>query len=272
MRLTERCIDLLKLLLVARWLTTAQIHRRFFSTATADAVRKRLRKLSAAGYVVVVRRDRMSQALFRLGPEGMRFLETLGGEPVVVERKPPIQRKHAEAITDFRIAAELAGQLKFFYAAHELPKLGWDHAIIPDAIVGLGEKIFAIEVDTGVEGVQFIVRSKMPAYSRGFDNLPLSALLIVADRTARVSSLAKAIGDRYGNVLFTTMDLVVGHSLLAPIFYSQAAGWGVSISSQTLSSSREFLLANQCKNNNFAHLEDGLLRQEGVEHGTDGNQ
>jgi hypothetical protein len=100
----------------------------------------------------------------------------------------------------------------------------------------------------------------MPAYGRGFDNLPLSGLLIVADRAARVSSLSKAIGDRYGRVLFTTMDLVVGHSLLAPIFYSQSTGWGVSISSQTLSTSGEFLLNNRCISNNFAHSERGLLR------------
>jgi hypothetical protein len=196
----------------------------------------------------------------------------LVGESVVIERKPPTQRLHFEAINDFRIAAELAGQLKFFYAAWELPRLGWNHAIIPDGLVGLGDMTFAIEVDTGVEGVQFFVRSKMPAYGRGFDNLPLSALLIVADRAARVSSLAKAIGDRYGRVLFTTMASVVGHSLLAPIFYSPSAGWGVSISSQTLSTSREFLLANQFGNNNLAHLEHGLLRRGDLDHGTDTNQ
>jgi Replication-relaxation len=271
-RLTERCSDLLKLLRTARWLTTAQIQRRFFRSATADAVRKRLRKLSTAGYVVAVRHDRMSQALFRLGPEGKRVLETLGGEPIVIDRKPPVQRQHSEAINDFRIAAEIAGDLRFFYAAWELPRLGWNQPIIPDGLVGFGDQTFAIEVDTGVEGIQFFVRSKMPAYGRGFDNLPLSALLIVADRTARISSLATAIGDRYGRVLFTTMDLIVGHSLLAPIFYSQSTGWGVSVSSQTLSTSGEFLLANHRKNNNFAHFEHGLLRQEGAKHGTDNNQ
>jgi hypothetical protein len=102
----------------------------------------------------------------------------------------------------------------------------------------------------------------MPAYGRGFDNLPLSALVIVADRAARISSLAKAIGDQYGRVLLTTMDMVVGHSLLDPIFYSPSTGWGVSLSSQTLSTSREFLLANDCKTNNFVHFEHGLLRQK----------
>jgi DNA-binding PadR family transcriptional regulator len=117
MRLTERCTDLLKLLRAARWLTTAQIQRRFFSTATADAVRKRLRKLNVAGYVVAVRQDRMSQSMFRLGPQGRRLLETFVNEPIAFERKPPIQRLHFEAINDFRIAAELAGHLKFFYAA-----------------------------------------------------------------------------------------------------------------------------------------------------------
>lgn len=272
MRLTERCTDLLRLLHTARWLTTAQIRRRFFPTATADAVRKRLRKLSGGGYVVAFRRDRMSQALFRLGPEGKRVLEMLGGELIAVDRKPPIQRQHSEAINDFRIAAELAGPLKFFYAAWELPRLGWNQPIIPDGLVGFGDQTFALEVDTGVEGIQFFVRSKMPAYARGFDNLPLSALLVVADRAARISPMAKAIGDRYGRVFFTTMDLVVGHSLSAPIFYSHSTGWGVSISFQTLPTSREFLSTNRFKNNNFAQLGHSLLRHGGIEHGTDSNQ
>jgi len=50
MRLTKRCLDLFRMLRAARWLTTAQIHRRFFSAATLDAARKRLRKLTDAGY------------------------------------------------------------------------------------------------------------------------------------------------------------------------------------------------------------------------------
>jgi len=69
MRLTARCTNLLRLLRAARWLTTSQVHARFFSHATLDAVRKRLRKLTAGRYLMMVRQERMSQALFTLGPK-----------------------------------------------------------------------------------------------------------------------------------------------------------------------------------------------------------
>jgi hypothetical protein len=272
MRLTPRCLDLLKLLRTARWLTTAQIHRRFFPAATADAVRKRLRKLSAGRYLFAMRRDRMSQTIFTVGKEGKRILERLSGETIVVERKPPTQREHFLAINDLRIAAELTGKLKFFYAAWELPGLGWNQAIIPDCLVALDDRIFAIEFDRGVEGVLFFVRTKMTAYQRGFDNIALAAVLIVADRVPRMLSLAKAIGNRNGKVLFSTLELVIGHPLSAPIFYSEPGGWGVSISSQTLPSSREFSTSNSPDVNDLVHFEHGLLRKEGAEHAKDSDQ
>src|SRR5204862_8366665 len=93
MRLTTRCLGLLRLIRAARWLSTGQIQRRFFPLATTDAVRKRLRKLTSTGYLVVVRRDRMSQAIFTIGPEGKRTLEMVDGDAVTIDRKPPIQRE-----------------------------------------------------------------------------------------------------------------------------------------------------------------------------------
>src|SRR5438128_1479212 len=43
-KLTPRCTELFRLLRGARWLSTGQIHRRFFPHASVDAARKRLRK------------------------------------------------------------------------------------------------------------------------------------------------------------------------------------------------------------------------------------
>src|ERR1700733_14498090 len=76
MRLTPRCIDLLRLLAAARWLTTRQIHYRFFRDATIDTARKRLRKLTSGKYLGTVREGRMNEALFTLGCAGKRVLET----------------------------------------------------------------------------------------------------------------------------------------------------------------------------------------------------
>ena len=78
MKLTGRDRELLRELLAARWLTTSQIHRRFFPHTTPDAVRKRLRKLVAADYLFRYQRDRMQEAMFTLGREGRRVLEQHG--------------------------------------------------------------------------------------------------------------------------------------------------------------------------------------------------
>jgi hypothetical protein len=121
----------------ARWLTTGQVRRRFFPGATADAARKRLRKLAASGYLVMIRKHRMSEALFTLGPEGKRALERGGAEEVVLERRLPKQLEHFTGINDVRIAAELAGSLAHFFAHWELPGVGWRHPVIPDAVFSI---------------------------------------------------------------------------------------------------------------------------------------
>ena len=229
MRLTQRCINLLRLLSAARWLTTRQIHRRFFAGATPDAARKRLRKLTAGEYLVMVREGRMNEALFTLGRAGKRVVETAGMTPPALERRPPAQREHFLAVNDVRIAAELAGSLSYFFAYWELPGLGWRHSLIPDAVFRMADRTFALEFDRGVEGIQFFIRTKVSAYSRGLDGLPLTAVLVVTDRDARMASLAKAIGDMKGRVLFGTIDAVRAHGLLGPVFRRQAGDTVVSL-------------------------------------------
>src|SRR2546425_6409607 len=125
MRLTKRCLELLRTLRAARWLATGQVRRRFFSDATADAAHKRLRKLTDAGYLVMFRENRMREALFTLGREGKEVLEQAGTEEVALERRPPKQLEHFTGINDLRIAAELAAPLTYFFACWELPGLGW---------------------------------------------------------------------------------------------------------------------------------------------------
>ena len=229
MRLTERCMDLLKLLDTARWLTTNQIHTRFFAHATYDATRKRLRKLTGAKYLVTVRQRRMELALFTLGPEGKRQLERIGSEPVNLERRPPLQKEHFLGVNDLRIAAELAGDLAYFFAYWELPSLGWINPIIPDAVLTLNGRGFAIEYDRGGEGLQFFVRTKISRYQQLLGGTPFSALLIVTDTAPRMAALAQAIGQVRIQVFFTTLDLIRAHGFLKPVFYRTPGGEGVSL-------------------------------------------
>ena len=229
MKLTPRCINLLRLLSAARWLTTGQIHRRFFAGATADAARKRLRKLTAGEYLVMVREGRMDEALFTLGRAGKRVLETARAAPVALERRPPTQREHFLAVNDVRIAAELAGSLSYFFAYWELPGLGWRHPLIPDAVFRMRDKTFAVEFDRGVEGIRFFVETKITAYRRGLDGLPLAAILVVTDRDARMAALAKAIGDTKGRVLFSTLDAVQLHGLLGKVFHREPGDAGMTL-------------------------------------------
>ena len=234
MRLTKRCEDLLRLLRIARWLTTGQVRRRFFPQATADAARKRLRILTEAGYLVRFRQHRMSEALFTLGPEGKRMLEKSDGKEVSLERKPPKQLEHFLAINDVRIAAELAGSLSYFFSCWELPAVDWHYGVIPDAVFSMHDWTFAVEVDRGVETVRFFIRTKISSYRKGLPGFPLTAILIVTDRSARMKSLAKAIPHNGRRFLFTTIDLVRERGLLAPIFYRRVNGGSVSLFQKSL--------------------------------------
>jgi hypothetical protein len=229
MRLTLRCQEIFKLLNVAGWLRTSQLHRRFFRTATADAARRRLRALANAGYIVKVQPNRMDEALFRLGPAGKRALERVGTRSIVLQRHLPKQLEHLLGVNDVRVAAELSLSLAYFYAYWELPAVSWKQSIIPDAIFGIGHDAFALEFDRGGENVQFFIRTKLNVYQRGFDGFPLHRVIIVTDRQARMDALAKAIGGRGAPVLLTTLDLIQRDDLTAPIFFETSLRQGVKL-------------------------------------------
>jgi len=241
MKLTKRCADLLRLLPAARWLTTGQIHRRFFPNATADAARKRLRKLGAAGYITVRRRDRMSQALFTLGREGRRALERQGVDQIALERTPPKQLEHFIGINDLRLALEVFPDLSYFFACWELPAIGWRHPLIPDAMFGIGQQTFAAEFDRGQESIQFFLKTKMQTYSRGLVGVPLAGLLIIADSDSRMRSLMKAVPACALRVLFATIGRISKEGVQKPLFLDSVGRPTclVEFSCQALSSRRE---------------------------------
>ena len=134
MRLTRRCMSLLRLLRAARWLTTTQIHRRYFGDVTIDACRKRLRKLARHDYLRAYRPNRMTEALFTLGTQGRRVLEQLDGDSVQLERRLPKHLEHFVGINEVRIAAESMEGLSFFFASWQMYKLRWAYPIVPDAV------------------------------------------------------------------------------------------------------------------------------------------
>jgi hypothetical protein len=221
-------MDLLNLLKTARWLTTAQVHRRFFPGSTIDAARKRLRKLVHAKTLLMVQPHPMSPALFTLGVQGKRILEGRGGDAIVLERKPPAHVDHFVAINDLRIAAEMSGSLQYFFSHSELAGIGWRSSVLPDAVFNLGGKTYAAEVDRGMEGVGYFVKTKMLPYRRGLEGFPLTALLIITESSPRMASLAKAIGTS-DLVLFSTFDLVRGRGFAGPIFCREPGGSAVAL-------------------------------------------
>jgi Replication-relaxation len=224
MRLTDRCREMMKLLSVARWLTTSQIRWRFFGRATLDATRKRLRKLTEAGYVIKIQPNQMQEALFTLGPEGKRLLEREKMTSITLQRLPPAQLEHFLGVNDIRISAELQLPISYFFAYWELAGFNWTHPIRPDAVFGATNRSFAVEFDRGWENVRFFVDTKLPFYLQGLKGLELSRVLVVTDRRPRMELLAKAITTDKVPMLFTTIDLVREQGLAAPIFSEAADG------------------------------------------------
>lgn len=225
MRLTDRCFDILTLLGAARWLTTSQIHRRFFPNTTVHAARKRLRALEKDKYVYRYRENRMSESLLSLGREGTRALEQRGLPAVSLQRRPPKQLEHWLGINDMRIAADLLPDLQFFFSCWELPALHWPHRLIPDAMFAIPNGTYAFEFDRGEESLRFVAETKLEVYRRGLPGVPLSAVLVVAHSEARMRSLmaVSAGRDPSDKFLFSTLDHIRSEGLQAPVFQTYDA-------------------------------------------------
>ena len=194
-----------------------------------NAATKRLRKLRKNKFLMKHQPNPMLETQFSLGSEGKRILEAAGIDGITLEKKPPKQWLHFKAINDIRIEAELALNLDYFYASWELPKIGWSHRLIPDSIFAANNRVYAVEVDRGEEGIKFFVRSKMTVYQQGFDGLNFSAVIIVTDREARMRSLAKAIGEGRDGILYSTIDQVRQRGILAPIFSRGSGKEGMTL-------------------------------------------
>src|SRR5439155_23914904 len=104
-RLTERDRRMLAKCAVCRWLTTEQVKRLYFPEATLNAVQKRLRKLSEAGYLRSYREHPTAEAIHALGPKGKPLVEGKGIE-VAGGSEVPRQVEHMLGVNEIRIAVE----------------------------------------------------------------------------------------------------------------------------------------------------------------------
>src|SRR5881628_1987578 len=106
-KLTERDRRMLVKCAVCRWLTTEQLKRLYFPEATLNAVQKRLRKLSEAGYLRSHQELPTAEAIHAVGPKGKPLVEEKGIE--VAGGEVPRQVEHMLGVNEIRIAVETGG-------------------------------------------------------------------------------------------------------------------------------------------------------------------
>ena len=219
-RLSQRDLHILAKCAVSKWLSTSQLQRLCFPAVTPDAVRKSLRRLCEAGYLISIRQDRMSEAFHGLGATGKRLLESRGLHREVA-RKLPEQIEHLQGINDIRVAVESEPErVAYFFACWELPALGWSYPVIPDAICELkldGRKAFTFEYDRATEAVSVLQR-KLRVYERGFSRLRISAVVVVADKSERLESLAEALRASELLILAGRLTDITAEGVYAPVF------------------------------------------------------
>src|SRR6266567_8257842 len=168
-RLTDRDLRMLEKCAACRWLTTGQVKRLYFPEATLNAVQKRLRKLSEAGYLRSYREHPTAEAIHALGPKGKPLVEEKGIE-VAVGGEVPRQVEHMLGVNEIRIAIETSGmKVVYFFAYWQLANLGWAHAVIPDAVFAVRTpelRTFLVEYDRSTETLERLFQ-KLRWYDQG---------------------------------------------------------------------------------------------------------
>jgi hypothetical protein len=221
--LTPRDVRLFQKLNAAGWLTSRQIRDYFFCGKSTNAVCKRLRKLSAGGYIASARTSSTESGLYRLSGGGRLALveQTRCGESnVIIPNQLPRKLNHFIGINELRLRFETGmqgspAQLLFFFSERELGRyaveggitadpivrLARAHGIIPDAIARIKTQpsqlpvnLF-IEYDEGTEHATFFGRTKVRQYSNLFSKergqLDRGRVLTFARSIKRVISLMR---------------------------------------------------------------------------------
>jgi len=196
-----RCMERDKKLIVkcglCRWLTTTQVQRLYFPSASVSAVQKRLRKLDEGGFLRTHREGILSEALHTAGPKARAIFEENGLEYIGNDVSRQID--HLVGVNDIRIAAETGTvPAAYFFAHWQLACLGWKHPVIPDAVLGVrapGLRNFVVEYDRATEGLSVVI-AKLRTYQEGLPGFPIEAVVIVTERDRRMESLSRKIRKR----------------------------------------------------------------------------
>jgi hypothetical protein len=194
-KLTKRDDAILTWCLDAKWLSTHQLYRLFFSHATLAAARHRLRTLVTSGYLHEYRRNPFSDFLYAVGPKGKQILEPKGWS-VTVSRTPPDHLDHLMGINDLRVAfARDLSRLDFFYAHWELGRFAWPYPVVPDALVCVRldrQAYFTFEYDRGYENPRTLAK-KVGLYHTLPPSFPLDAVSVVTDSAPSVERVLRAL-------------------------------------------------------------------------------
>lgn len=195
--ITKRDRELFQLLAAARWLSTRQVHRRFFPSRSVNAVNKRLRKLVDGGFLRMSRPDRTAEAYVRLGSASRSLLDGA----VTIPKRLPKHLEHFRRINDVRLwflqQQDSHGlPLTRFAAEWEFRNVGQAWPVVPDglALLGVpeGRGSIAVEVDCATEPVA-LFRDKMRHYLD--PDSRFRWVLIGAPGWRRVRSLVRALYD-----------------------------------------------------------------------------
>jgi hypothetical protein len=226
-KLTERDRQLVAKCAICRWLTTTQLKRLYFPTASLSAVQKRLRKLADAGYMRSHREHPTSEIIHAVGPKGKPLAEEAGCK-VVMAAEVPKQIEHLVGINEVRIAAETCGiEVRYFFAHWQLADLGWTEPVIPDAVFAFrhGEnKMLALEYDRGTETLEVLLR-KLAFYENGIQGCPLGAIVIATETDRRIDVLARAMKERALSQRVLSIPLMeISTDFAAARFFNLATG------------------------------------------------
>jgi hypothetical protein len=194
-RLTERDLRVLVKCAICRWLTTDQLRQLYFPWATLNAVQKRLRKLSEAGYLRSYREHPTAECIHTVGPKGKPLVEERGIEATLADEVPR-QIDHWLGVNEVRIAVEQGSvSPAYFFAYWQLSDLGWKFQVIPDAVFAVGHpgrRTFLVEYDRGTETLDKLV-GKVRGYAHGFEGFPFEAVLVFTEGTRRLDGLSREL-------------------------------------------------------------------------------
>jgi len=206
--LMERDRDVLLLIGIAGYLSTAQVARELFPSE--DRARRRLRRLFDARLIAITVGSSTAPNLVSLTPPG---------RDLVLERHPELAGRvtlpgtirlagvaHHLAVVDARLYIAALGcssgtPLLAWSNAHGdlVRQLGFpDYGLVPDGVAELaqGEVVFrvAVEVDRGTEGVSGALSAKLSRYREVLDERVVDELWLIVDAgAARVRTVADAV-------------------------------------------------------------------------------